>query len=141
MDNVKPNDYKRYGYDDNVPYKSSCESIKEYLDDKFAGVNGVDKKEIHDTITESMKESMSGVNRQLNGIKHDIHCSTHVIVDEIHEHSGGGCGECLVDAITEKLDDAVKRVNDHTDKRFDGVNFEQHFSDLNDQVAEILGKM
>lgn len=142
MDKVKKaNDYKRYGFDDNVPYQSCCERIKDYLDDKFAGVNGVDQKEIHDTITSSINESMSGVNCQLHGIKHDIHCSTHVIVDEIHEHAGGGCQQCLVEKISEKLDDAVNRVNAHTDERFDGVNFEQKFSDLNDQVAEILGKV
>ena len=140
MSEKKPNDYKMYGYDDAVPFKSKCENMKEYFDEKFAGVNDVDEATIRNTIHSSVSESMCGVNHQLHGIRHDIHCSTHTIVDEIHAHSGD-CGDCCNERMAAKIDEAVERVNAHTDERFNGINFEQKFSDLNDQAEEIIRRL
>lgn len=136
-------DYKRYGFCDNVPYVSSCQNIKDYLDNKFEGVNNTEI--VEKTVTETIDKSMGKLQCKMNVIEEDIHhVCEHVchaedhIIHEIHKHANTGC----CNGVSKKdLKEVVDKVNQHIDDKFNEVDFTQQFSDLNKQVADIYGKV
>ena len=128
-------DYKRYNFCDNVPYKSACENIKEYLDAK---IDGIDNKEvIENTIVESVDKSMGSVKNALCHIDDHLSHAEHHIIDEIHRHSGHHCHGVG----KEDLEMVVDEVNKHIDDKFNEVDFIQQFQDLNQQVSDIYRRV
>lgn len=137
----KRNDLRRYGFCEKVPFKSSCENIKEYLDEKLNGISGPSQSEIRDTITSSVNSSMSDIKRGLHNIdRHITHAENHII-DEIHIHANDGCCCCGGGMSENDIETIVARVNQHTDEKFEEVDIAKNFSDLNEQVAEIMDKI
>lgn len=131
------NGLNRYGFCDNVPYKSACENIKDYLDEKFNGVSGADETVIKETIKESINGSMNNIRADIHNVDHHLsHVERH-LTDEIHAHSGGCCGCCDSGIAESDMEEIISRINQHTDEKFEEANISQQFSDLNEQVAEI----
>lgn len=134
----KRNDLNRYGFCDRVPYKSACENIKDYLDEKFKNVGGVDESEVKSTIKNTINESMSCVRRDIRDVDHHLAHVEHHVIDEIHEHSGGCCG-CCGGVSEENIETIVQSINQHMDEKFDETKVQ--FSDLNQQVADLMDKL
>ena len=149
MDNT--NDLRRYDYGDYTPLTSRCEQIKEYLDEKL---NGIDSEHISTTIRDSVNENMDDIkqkichtnchienakNEIIDDIKHKIcHTNCHIenAKNEIIEKVEQGKSQCAIfhAETKEVIADAIDNINRHTDNKFDEIDFETKFSDLNEQI-------
>lgn len=149
MDNT--NDLRRYDYGDYTPLTSRCEQIKEYLDEKL---NGIDSEHISTTIRDSVNENMDDIkqkigntnchienakNEIMDDIKHKIcHTNCHIenAKNEIIEKVEQGKSQCTAfhTETKEVIADAIDNINRHTDDKFDEIDFETKFSDLNEQI-------
>ena len=149
MDNT--NDLRRYDYGDYTPLTSRCEQIKEYLDEKL---NGIDSEHISTTIRDSVNENMDDIkqkichtdchienakNEIIDDIKHKIcHTNCHIenAKNEIIEKVEQGKSQCAAfhTETKEAIADAIDNINRHTDNKFDEIDFETKFSDLNEQI-------
>ena len=149
MDNT--NDLRRYDYGDYTPLTSRCEQIKEYLDEKL---NGIDSEHISTTIRDSVNENMDDIKQKrchtdshienakdeiINDIKQKI-CHTDCYIenakDEIIEKVEQGKSQCAIfhAETKEVIADAIDNINRYTDDKFDKIDFETKFSDLNKQI-------
>lgn len=149
MDNT--NDLRRYDYGDYTPLTSRCEQIKEYLDEKL---NGIDSERISTTIRDSVNENMDDIKQKIchtdshiedakdeiiNDVKHKIcHTNCHIenAKDEIIEKVEQGKSQCAIFHAETKeiIADAIDNINRYTDDKFDKIDFETKFSDLNKQI-------
>ena len=149
MDNT--NDLRRYDYGDYTPLTSRCEQIKEYLDEKL---NGIDSEHISTTIRDSVNENMDDIKQKIchtdchienakdeiiNDIKHKIcHTNCHIenAKDEIIEKVEQGKSQCAIfhAETKEAIADAIDNINRYTDDKFNKIDFETKFSDLNKQI-------
>ena len=149
MDNT--NDLRRYDYGDYTPLTSRCEQIKEYLDEKL---DGMDSEHISTTIRDSVNENMDDIkqkichtnchiedakNEIIDDIKHKIcHTNCHIenAKNEIIEKVEQGKSQCAAfhTETKEAIADAIDNINRHTDNKFDEIDFETKFSDLNEQI-------
>ena len=149
MDNT--NDLRRYDYGDYTPLTSRCEQIKEYLDEKL---NGIDSEHISTTIRDSVNENMDDIKQKIchtnchienakNEIIDDIkqkicHTNCHIenAKNEIIEKVEQGKSQCAAfhTETKEAIADAIDNINRHTDNKFDEIDFETKFSDLNEQI-------
>ena len=152
MDNT--NDLRRYDYGDYTPLTSRCEQIKEYLDEKL---NGIDSEHISTTIRDSVNENIDDIkqkichtdshienakNEIIDDIKHKIcHTNCHIenAKNEIIEKVEQGKSQCAAfhTETKEAIADAIDNINRHTDNKFDEIDFETKFSDLNEQIKNI----
>ena len=127
MDNT--NDLRRYDYGDYTPLTSRCEQIKEYLDEKL---NGIDSEHISTTIRDSVNENMDDIKQKI------CHTDCHIenAKDEIIEKVEQGKSQCAIfhAETKEAIADAIDNINQYTDDKFDKIDFETKFSDLNKQV-------
>lgn len=125
-----PRTYRPYEYDYDTPYIGRTEVIESYLDKKLSNVS-VDTNLIRNTIKCSVHESLSDVDCQF--------CSVHKHIDrakdEIINHEPGGC-MCHL-ATKEDIANAVEQINTHTDEKFQEVDFELQFMNLNEQLARL----
>ena len=149
MDNT--NDLRRYDYGDYTPLTSRCEQIKEYLDEKL---DGIDSENISTTIRDSVNENMDDIKQKIchtnchienakdeiiDDIKHKIcHTNCHIenAKNEIIEKVEQGKSQCAAFHTENKeaIADAIDNINRHTDNKFDEIDFETKFSDLNEQI-------
>ena len=149
MDNT--NDLRRYDYGDYTPLTSRCEQIKEYLDEKL---DGMDSEHISTTIRDSVNENMDDIKQKIchtdchienakdeiiNDVKHKIcHTNCHIenAKNEIIEKVEQGKSQCAAfhTETKEAIADAIDNINRHTDNKFDEIDFETKFSDLNEQI-------
>ena len=152
MDNT--NDLRRYDYGDYTPLTSRCEQIKEYLDEKL---DGMDSEHISTTIRDSVNENMDDIKQKIchtnchienakdeiiDDIKHKIcHTNCHIenAKNEIIEKVEQGKSQCAAfhTETKEAISDAIDNINRHTDNKFDEIDFETKFSDLNEQIKNI----
>ena len=152
MDNT--NDLRRYDYGDYTPLTSRCEQIKEYLDEKL---DGMDSEHISTTIRDSVNENMDDIKQKIchtdchienakdeiiNDVKHKIcHTNCHIenAKDEIIEKVEQGKSQCAAfhTETKEAIADAIDNINRHTDNKFDEIDFETKFSNLNEQIKNI----
>ena len=127
MDNT--NDLRRYDYGDYTPLTSRCEQIKEYLDEKL---NGIDSEHISTTIRDSVNENMDDIKQKI------CHTDCHIenAKDEIIEKVEQGKSQCAIfhAETKEAIADAIDNINRYTDDKFDKIDFETKFSDLNKQI-------
>ena len=152
MDNT--NDLRRYDYGDYTPLTSRCEQIKEYLDEKL---DGMDSEHISTTIRDSVNENMDDIKQKIchtdchienakdeiiDDIKHKIcHTNCHIenAKNEIIEKVEQGKSQCAAfhTETKEAIADAIDNINRHTDNKFDEIDFETKFSNLNEQIKNI----
>ena len=152
MDNT--NDLRRYDYGDYTPLTSRCEQIKEYLDEKL---DGMDSEHISTTIRDSVNENMDDIKQKIchtdchienakdeiiNDVKHKIcHTNCHIenAKNEIIEKVEQGKSQCAAfhTETKEAIADAIDNINRHTDNKFDEIDFETKFSNLNEQIKNI----
>ena len=145
MDNT--NDLRRYDYGDYTPLTSRCEQIKEYLDEKL---NDIDSEHISTTIRDSVNENMDDIKQKIchtdchienakdeiiNNIRH-TDCHIENAKDEIIEKIEQGKSQCAIFHAETKeiIADAIDNINRYTDDKFDKIDFETKFSDLNKQI-------
>ena len=127
MDNT--NDLRRYDYGDYTPLTSRCEQIKEYLDEKL---DGMDSEHISTTIRDSVNENMDDIRCRLCHTNCHIENAKNEIIEKVEQ----GKSQCAAfhTETKEAIADAIDNINRHTDNKFDEIDFETKFSDLNEQI-------
>jgi hypothetical protein len=128
-------DLREYGYMDDTSLSSRCDQIKEYLDEKMGSTS-----KITDTIKETITDSMSTYDEKFCCTNCHIERAKKEIINKI-DNQGSGSGCCCKLATKEDVKNAIEEINEHTDSKFDEMNFNQQFSDLNQQVREIKNKL
>ena len=120
-------DYRRDEFFDKVPLISCKDQMKLYLDNKFGAIDiDIDTEEIKETIVNTIDSTLdstlnSTLDNKLNKVHHHI--------EDAKEH-------LCCDVFCAKND-----IKKHIDNKIDTINFEEQFSNLNEQVTEILNKL
>ena len=116
-------DYRRYKFFDKVPLISCKDQMKLYFDNKFGAIDiDIDSEEIKETIVNTIDSSLdSSLDSKLN---------------KVHKHIEDAKEHLCCDVYCAKND-----IKKHIDNKIDTINFEEQFSNLNEQVTEILNKL
>ncbi len=116
-------DYRRDKFCDNVPLISCKDQMKLYFDNKFGAIDiDIDSEEIKETIVNTIDSSLdSSLDSKLN---------------KVHKHIEDAKEHLCCDVYCAKND-----IKNHIDHKIDTINFEEQFSNLNEQVTEILNKL
>ena len=116
-------DYRRDEFFDKVPLISCKDQMKLYFDNKFGAIDiDIDSEEIKETIVNTIDSSLdSSLDSKLN---------------KVHKHIEDAKEHLCCDVFCAKND-----IKKHIDKKIDPINFEEQFSNLNEQVTEILNKL
>lgn len=120
-------DYRRDEFFDKVPLISCKDQMKSYFDNKFGAIDiDIDTEEIKETIVNTIDSTLdstlnSTLDNKLNKVHHHI--------EDAKEH-------LCCDVFCAKND-----IKKHIDNKIDTINFEEQFSNLNEQVTEILNKL
>ena len=125
-----PRTYRPYEYDYDSAYVGRTGVIENYLDKKFSNIS-VDKNEIRETIESSVHDSLGNIDCKFCSVHNHIERAK----DEIINAGTGGC-TCNL-ATKEDIANAVAQINTHTDEKFDEIDFDRQFSDLNQQIANL----
>lgn len=125
-----PRTYRPYEYDYDTSYVGRTGVIENYLDKKFSSIS-VDPNLIKTTIETSVHDSLGNIDCKFCSVHHHIERAK----DEIIEHDSIGC-TCNL-ATKADIENAVSRINTHTDEKFDEIDFQTQFADLNQQIANL----
>lgn len=139
IDRNKLIDYRRYCFFDRVPLISCKDQIRSYLENKFASIN-IDTDEIKDVIETTIENIMETdfgnnfqeVHRHIDEAKDDVNSNFQNLNNHIEEAKDHLC----CDICCAKND--IKR---YIDDKIDPINFQEQFSNLNEQVVRILNKI
>lgn len=112
-----PQDYRGWKFWDKVSLIPRDQQWKYYFDGKFGSID-VDSEEIKETIENTLDCSLD--------------CKFH----RVHEHIEEAKNHLCCDICCSKND-----IKKHIDKKFDDINFEEEFSNLNEQVETIINKL
>lgn len=127
---MKRESYRRYDYDSDVELITRTEQLEDYLDSKFSNIS-VDTDVVKDTIETTINNSMQDVKNGICG----VNCHIENAKNEIINNMSCGVNPCV--ATKQDIADAVKKINDHTDEKFNEVDFLKQFSDLNEQIKNL----
>ena len=116
-------DYRCYKFFDKVPLISCKDQMKSYFDNKFGAIDiDIDSEEIKETIVNTIDSSLdSSLDSKLN---------------KVHKHIEDAKEHLCCDVYCAKND-----IKNHIDHKIDTINFEEQFSNLNEQVTEILNRL
>lgn len=116
--NIKT-EYRGWRFFDKVPLISREDQWKYYFDGKFDGISvDIDADEIRETIETALDDGLD--------------CK----LGKVHKHIEDAKEHLCCDICHSKND--IKR---HIDSKIDPIHFEEQFSNLNEQVAEILNRL
>ena len=120
-------DYRRDEFFDKVPLISCKDQMKLYFDNKFGAIDiDIDTEEIKETIVNTIDSSLdSTLNSTLDNK-----------LNKVHKHIEDAKEHLCCDVYCAKND-----IKNHIDHKIDTINFEEQFSNLNEQVTEILNKL
>ena len=116
-------DYRCDKFCDKVPLISCKDQMKLYFDNKFGAIDiDIDSEEIKETIVNTIDSSLdSSLDSKLN---------------KVHKHIEDAKEHLCCDVYCAKND-----IKNHIDHKIDTINFEEQFSNLNEQVTEILSRL
>ena len=116
-------DYRRDKFFDNVPLISCKDQMISYLEGKFGSIDiDIDSDEIKETIVNTIDSTLdSTLDNKLN---------------KVHQHIEDAKEHLCCDVYCAKND-----IKNHIDHKIDTINFEEQFSNLNEQVTEILNRL
>lgn len=116
-------DYRRDKFFDNVPLISCKDQMISYLEGKFGSIDiDIDSDEIKETI--------------VNTIDSTLNSTLDNKLDQVHKHIDNAKEHLCCDVYCAKND-----IKKHIDNKIDTINFEEQFSNLNEQVTEILNRL
>ena len=120
-------DYRRDEFFDKVPLISCKDQMISYLEGKFGSIDiDIDSDEIKETIVNTIDSSLdSTLNSTLDNK-----------LNKVHQHIEDAKEHLCCDVFCAKND-----IKKHIDNKIDTINFEEQFSNLNEQVTEILNRL
>ena len=120
-------DYRCYKFFDKVPLISCKDQMKSYFDNKFGAIDiDIDTEEIKETIVNTIDSSLNST----------LDSTLDSKLNKVHKHIEDAKEHLCCDVFCAKND-----IKKHIDNKIDTINFEEQFSNLNEQVTEILNKL
>lgn len=120
-------DYRCYKFFDKVPLISCKDQMKSYFDNKFGAIDiDIDTEEIKETIVNTIDSSLNST----------LDSTLDSKLNKVHKHIEDAKEHLCCDVFCAKND-----IKKHIDKKIDPINFEEQFSNLNEQVTEILSRL
>ena len=120
-------DYRCYKFFDKVPLISCKDQMKSYFDNKFGAIDiDIDTEEIKETIVNTIDSSLNST----------LDSTLDSKLNKVHKHIEDAKEHLCCDVFCAKND-----IKKHIDKKIDPINFEEQFSNLNEQVTEILNRL
>ena len=120
-------DYRCYKFFDKVPLISCKDQMKSYFDNKFGAIDiDIDTEEIKETIVNTIDSSLNST----------LDSTLDSKLNKVHKHIEDAKEHLCCDVYCAKND-----IKKHIDKKIDPINFEEQFSNLNEQVTEILSRL
>lgn len=120
-------EYRRWKFWDKVPLITKDQQWKHYFDNKFDNIDidvdvNVDTKPIEDVVESTIENMLeTAFNSEM--------CKVHQHIEEAKDHLC--CDICC----------ARKDIKKHMDDIFEDINFEEKFSNLNEQAQTIINKL
>lgn len=155
----KRTDYRPWEFADNVQLIPREVQWKTYFDKKFGDIDiDIDMDEFKGIVEEVVETNIEPVNINIEEAKTEINNSITDSKEEIITHIDEA-KEDVINEINASEENIVNKIEDakehlccdiccskneiinHIDSKIDAVNFEEEFSNLNEQVAEILRKL
>lgn len=127
-----PKTYRPYDYNYDTPYIGRTSVIENYLDKKFGNIS-IDKRELRHVIKSSVEESLGDVDCQFCSIHNHIERAK----NEIINHEPCNCMDLSNLATKSDIENAIVRINEHTTEKFDELDFDEQFQDLNQLIANM----
>ena len=120
-------DYRCDKFCDKVPLISCKDQMISYLEGKFGSIDiDIDSDEIKETIVNTIDSSLNST----------LDSTLDSKLNKVHKHIEDAKEHLCCDVFCAKND-----IKKHIDKKIDPINFEEQFSNLNEQVTEILNKL
>ena len=120
-------DYRCYKFFDKVPLISCKDQMKSYFDNKFGAIDiDIDTEEIKETIVNTIDSSLNST----------LDSTLDSKLNKVHKHIEDAKEHLCCDVYCAKND-----IKKHIDNKIDTINFEEQFSNLNEQVTEILSRL
>ena len=120
-------DYRCYKFFDKVPLISCKDQMKSYFDNKFGAIDiDIDTEEIKETIVNTIDSSLNST----------LDSTLDSKLNKVHKHIEDAKEHLCCDVFCAKND-----IKKHIDNKIDTINFEEQFSNLNEQVTEILNRL
>ena len=115
--------YYTYGYPLDVPLipRNCC-----------CGVDGLD---IEDAVANAIANFEPAINGRFDEVNAHIDEAKREIMS-----SDCGCGDCGCCVATKcDINHAIDKINKHIDSKFNEIDFTTQFSNLNEQISELIG--
>ena len=116
--------YNTYDFNTDTPFIPISGDCTCNCGDVIVDVDG-----IMEAIEDAKNEVKEQLQEQFKDTNKHICCSTEHIIDKI---------PCMCNVATKKdIQNAVDKVNQHTDSKFDEVDFIKNFTDLNNEIKKL----
>ena len=116
--------YNTYDFNPDTPFIPISGDCTCNCGDVIVDVDG-----IMEAIEDAKNEVKEQLQEQFKDTNKHICCSTEHIIDKI---------PCMCNVATKKdIQNAVEKVNQHTDSKFDEVDFIKNFTDLNNEIKKL----
>lgn len=116
--------YNTYDFNPDTPFIPISGDCTCNCGDVIVDVDG-----IMEAIEDAKNEVKEQIQEQFKDTNKHICCSTEHIIDKI---------PCMCNVATKKdIQNAVEKVNQHTDSKFDEVDFIKNFTDLNNEIKKL----
>lgn len=116
--------YNTYDFNPDTPFIPISGDCTCNCGDVIVDVDG-----IMEAIEDAKNEVKEQLQEQFKDTNRHIHCSTEHIIDMI---------PCMCNVATKQdIQNAVDKVNHHTDSKFDEVDFIKNFTDLNNEIKKL----
>ncbi len=116
--------YNTYDFNPDTPFIPISGDCTCNCGDVIVDVDG-----IMEAIEDAKNEVKEQLQEQFKDTNKHICCSTEHIIDKI---------PCMCNVATKKdIQNAVDKVNQHTDSKFDEVDFIKNFTDLNNEIKKL----
>lgn len=116
--------YNTYDFNPDTPFIPISGDCTCNCGDVIVDVDG-----ILEAIEDAKNEVKEQIQEQFKDTNKHICCSTEHIIDKI---------PCMCNVATKKdIQNAVDKVNQHTDSKFDEVDFIKNFTDLNNEIKKL----
>ena len=160
--------YHIYNFDENAPLITKCEQAKEYIDKKFSDIDidvDIDTIEIGQDIKEMIVDAINEkLELDTDSLRDLIIENMDIDINEINENVSNTITDTFNDTISPKIDEVecrIDEIDEHIEQakqhlccdiscaKTQVVNVinekneevQEAFSDLNEQVAEILAQL
>ena len=135
-------EYRRYKFFDKVPLIPKDEQWLSYFDGKFSNIN-VDGNEIKEIIEQTLDKNLDDkfdeVNTNLADKFDEVNTKLDDKFDEVNTHIDDAKDHLCCDICCSKNE--IKKEINNFQTKFDAINFEDKFSDLNEQAERIIAKL